>query len=59
MTEGNREHRITPDELADRLAPYGDKAPDEVAREVERTAVGDNGTALRDDVAVLVTQRDR
>jgi serine phosphatase RsbU (regulator of sigma subunit) len=58
VTEGNRECRITPDELADRLAPLGHKAPDEVAREVERTAVGQDGAMLRDDVAVLVMQRD-
>ena len=58
VTEGNRECRITPDELADRLAPLGHKAPDEVAREVERTAVGQDGTMLRDDVAVLVMQRE-
>jgi serine phosphatase RsbU (regulator of sigma subunit) len=59
VTEGNRERRITPDELADRLAAYGDRPPDEVAREVERAAIGDNGAMLRDDVAVLVTQRAR
>jgi serine phosphatase RsbU (regulator of sigma subunit) len=59
VTEGNREHRITPDELADLLAPYGDSAPDKVALEVERAALGGNGARLRDDVAVLVMQRDR
>jgi serine phosphatase RsbU (regulator of sigma subunit) len=59
VTEGNPGHRMTPDELAARLAPHGHKAPDEVAREVERAALGQNGTILRDDLAVLVTQRDR
>jgi hypothetical protein len=49
---------MTPDELADRLAPHGHKPPDEVAREVERAALGQDGESLRDDVAVLVTQRD-
>jgi serine phosphatase RsbU (regulator of sigma subunit) len=58
VTEGNPGHRMTPDELADRLAPHGHKAPDEVAREVERAALGEDGEMLRDDVAVLVTQRD-
>jgi serine phosphatase RsbU (regulator of sigma subunit) len=58
VTEGNPGHRMTPDELADRLAPHGHKAPDEVAREVERAALGQDGESLRDDVAVLVTQRD-
>ena len=58
VTEGNPGRRMTPDELADRLAPHGHKAPDEVAREVERAALGQDGEELRDDVAVLVTQRD-
>jgi serine phosphatase RsbU (regulator of sigma subunit) len=58
VTEGNRDCRITPDELADRLAPLGHRPPDEVAREVERTAVGQDGSMLRDDVAVLVMQRE-
>jgi serine phosphatase RsbU (regulator of sigma subunit) len=58
VTEGNPGSRMTPDELADRLAPHGHKAPDEVAREVERAALGQDGEMLRDDVAVLVTQRD-
>ena len=58
VTDGNRECRMTPDELADMLAPHGHKAPDEVAREVERAAVGPDGAMLRDDVAALVTQRD-
>jgi GAF domain-containing protein len=58
VTEGNPGRRMTPDELADRLAPHGHKAPDEVAREVERAALGQDGDELRDDVAVLVTQRD-
>src|SRR5436305_5358136 len=58
VTEGNREYRMTPDELADRLAPFGQRPPDEVAREVERAAVGPEGAMLRDDLAVLVTQRD-
>jgi serine phosphatase RsbU (regulator of sigma subunit) len=58
VTEGNPGRRMTPDELADRLAPHGHKAPDEVAREVERAALGQDGEMLRDDVAVLVTQRD-
>ena len=58
VTEGNREYRMTPDELADRLAPFGHRPPDEVAREVERAAVGSGGGMLRDDLAVLVTQRD-
>jgi serine phosphatase RsbU (regulator of sigma subunit) len=58
VTEGNPGRRMTPDELADRLAPHGHKAPDELAREVERAALGQDGEMLRDDVAVLVTQRD-
>ena len=58
VTEGNPVHRMTPDELADQLAPHGGKAPDQVALEVERAAVGSDPAALRDDVAVLVAQRD-
>jgi len=59
VTEGNPVHRITPDELADLLAPHGGKAPDQLALEVERAAVGSTAAALRDDLAVLVAQRDR
>jgi serine phosphatase RsbU (regulator of sigma subunit) len=59
VTEGNPVRRITPDELADLLAPHGGKGPDQVALEVERAAVGSDAAALRDDLAVLVAQRDR
>lgn len=56
--EGNPENRMQPSELAARLVGHGGAAPDRIALAVERAAAGEEGARLRDDLAVLVAQRE-